>query len=114
MPTKTISIFKPSGDIIEIGGDGDLVLIAGPCAIESYDHCMKMTDLIGKVCDKYGVNWIFKACYDKDCRSAPDSFHGVGLQEGLKVLERVRNDTGLPVTSDFSDPSCGKSHWRSG
>ena len=56
MPTKTISIFKPSGDIIEIGGDGDLVLIAGPCAIESYDHCMKMTDSIGRVCDKYGVN----------------------------------------------------------
>ena len=108
MPTKIISISKPSGDNIQIGGGGELVLIAGPCAIESYDHCMSMADLIGKICDQYHVKWIFKACYDKDCRSSPDSFHGVGLEEGLKTLERVRSETGLPVTSDFSDPSWGQ------
>ena len=107
MTTKTISIPTPSGIPIKIGNDGELVLIAGPCAIESYDHCMKMADLIGKVCDQYNTRWIFKACYDKDCRSSPDSFHGLGLEEGLKILERVRNETGLPVTSDFSDPSWG-------
>ena len=97
----------PSGESIKIGNDGELVLIAGPCAIESYDHCMTMADLIGKVCDQYNTKWIFKACYDKDCRSSPDSFHGLGLEEGLKILERVRNETGLPVTSDFSDPAWG-------
>ena len=107
MTTKTISIPTPSGTPISIGGDGELVLIAGPCAIESYDHCMAMADLIGKVCDQYNTRWIFKACYDKDCRSSPASFHGVGLEEGLAILDRVRNETGLPVTSDFSDPSWG-------
>ena len=107
MLSKTISIPTPSGDTIQIGGDGELVLIAGPCAIETYDHCMTMADLIGKVCDNYNVKWIFKACYDKDCRSSPSSFHGVGLEKGLKILERVRQETGLPVTSDFSDPSWG-------
>ena len=91
MTSKIISIQTPGGNTIEIGGNGDLVLIAGPCAIESYDHSMKMADLIGKVCNQYHVKWIFKACYDKDCRSSPNSFHGVGLEEGLRTLERVRS-----------------------
>ena len=60
---KSISVNSPAGNSISIGNDGELVLIAGPCAIESYDHCMKMADLIGKVCDKYNTRWIFKACY---------------------------------------------------
>ena len=107
MTTKTISIPTPSGKAFELGGSGELVLIAGPCAIETYDHSMKMAELIGKICDKYKTKWIFKACYDKDCRSSPNSFHGLGLEEGLRVLERVRTETGLPVTSDFSDPSWG-------
>jgi 2-dehydro-3-deoxyphosphooctonate aldolase (KDO 8-P synthase) len=107
MKIKPISVPTPSGEPIKIGNDGELVLIAGPCAIESYDHCMTMADLIGKVCEQYNTKWIFKACYDKDCRSSPDSFHGLGLEEGLKILERVRNETGLPVTSDFSDPAWG-------
>ena len=80
MTTKTISISTPSGETVQIGGDSELVLIAGPCAIETYDHCMIMADLIGKVCKHYGVKWIFKACYDKDCRSSPNSFHGLGLE----------------------------------
>ena len=107
MTSKIVSIQTPTGDTIEIGGDSELVLIAGPCAIESYDHSMRMAELIGKVCDQYNMKWIFKACYDKDCRSSPDSFHGVGLEAGLKTLERVRKETGLAVTSDFSDPAWG-------
>ena len=104
---KIIKIPTPNSKNIEIGNHGELVIIAGPCAIESYDHSMKMADLIGKICQKYSTKWIFKACYDKDCRSSPNSFHGLGLEEGLRVLERVRTETGLPVTSDFSDPAWG-------
>ena len=66
---------------------------------------MKMAESIDKICRKYNVKWIFKACYDKDCRSSPSSFHGLGLEEGLRILQSVRSQTGLPVTSDFSDPS---------
>jgi len=94
--------------VINIGGDSSLTLIAGPCAIESYDHTMKMAELIGAVCKKLDINWIFKACYDKDCRSSPDSFHGLGIEEGLKVLEKVKLNYGVPVTSDFSDPAWGE------
>lgn len=107
MTAKKIEINCPTGAKLTIGGDQKLALIAGPCAIESYDHCMKMAELIGRICEKYNVPWIFKACYDKDCRSSPNSFHGVGLEEGLKILEKVRNGTGIPVTSDFSDASWG-------
>ena len=49
------------------------------------------------------INWVFKSCYDKDCRSSPDSFHGVGLDEGLKILELTRETFNIPVVSDFSD-----------
>ena len=107
MQKKIVKVDEPNGSEISIGRDGELVLIAGPCAIESYDHSMKMADLIGKVCGKYNTKWIFKSCYDKDCRSSPNSFHGLGLEEGLSVLERVKNEMGLPVTSDFSDPAWG-------
>jgi 2-dehydro-3-deoxyphosphooctonate aldolase (KDO 8-P synthase) len=107
MNSKSISISSPKDHLVKLGNNSDLVLIAGPCAIESYDHSMKMAELIGKICDKHKTKWIFKACYDKDCRSSPNSFHGLGLEEGLRVLERVRTETGLPVTSDFSDPAWG-------
>ena len=105
METHRISISSPTGKPIEIGASSDLVLISGPCAIESYDHSMKMADLIGKVCKKHGIRWVFKSCFDKDCRSAPSSFHGLGLDEGLRILEKVRSEAGVPVTSDFSDPA---------
>lgn len=107
MVSQTLSILSPSGEIT-IGNDSELAIIAGPCAIENYDHCIKMASLIGEICRKYNTKWVFKACYDKDCRSSPDSFHGVGIEEGLRILERVRSDVGVPVTADFSDPSWGK------
>lgn len=92
---------------IAIGGHLPLVYIGGPCAIESRDHSFMMAERIGEICDRLNVPWIFKACYDKDCRSAPDSFHGVGLDDGLQILQSVREEFGVPVCSDFSDPAWG-------
>lgn len=95
------------GDVskVIIGPGNPLVYIGGPCAIETRDHTLFMAEAIQKITDKLGVPWIFKACYDKDCRSNVNSFHGVGLEEGLKILAEVRQSFGVPVTSDFSDPS---------
>lgn len=107
MEPKVIKINGPT-EAIFIGSSRDLVLIAGPCAIEGRDHSMKMANLIDKICHKVGVDWVFKACYDKDCRSSPSSFHGLGLEEGLRILSDIREEQGVPVTSDFSDPSWGK------
>jgi 2-dehydro-3-deoxyphosphooctonate aldolase (KDO 8-P synthase) len=95
------------GDVrrVSIGGNGKLVLIGGPCAIENRDHALMMAERIAKICDDLEVDWVYKSCFDKDCRSSPDSFHGVGIDQGLEILAEVRKEYGVPVTSDFSDPA---------
>ena len=92
---KQIKIKVKNNEFI-IGGSKDLKLITGPCAIESLDHSMFMAEKINNI------------CYDKDCLSSPDSFHGVWITEGLRILEKVRNEFEIPVTSDFSDPMWAK------
>ena len=86
----------------------DPIFILGPCAIESRDHTLFMAENIKKICDKNKVSWVFKSCYDKDCRSSTESFHGVGLHEGLKILDEVRDVFSVPVISDFSNASDSK------
>ena len=86
-------------------GNGKLCIIAGPCAIESLDHSLFMAESIKKICQKLDLGFVFKACYDKDCRSSLDSFHGVGLEQGIRILEKVREEFSIPVTSDFSNSS---------
>ena len=54
-----------------------------------------------------GIDWIYKSCYDKDCRSSPNSFHGLGLDHGLQILSDIRDKIGVPVVSDFSEPTWG-------
>jgi len=93
---------------VTIGNGSPLALIGGPCAIESKDHAFFMAEAIGKIVDDLNVPWIYKSCYDKDCRSAPESFHGCGLEEGLQILSEIRKEFGIPVVSDFSDPSWAK------
>lgn len=90
---------------IKIGGTNPLVFIGGPCAIESKKHTFKMAKSIKRICDDLNIRWIFKACYDKDCRSSANSFHGVGIDEGLEILNDVRREFNVPVISDFSDPT---------
>jgi 2-dehydro-3-deoxyphosphooctonate aldolase (KDO 8-P synthase) len=90
---------------VSIGGRLPLAFIGGPCAIEGRDHALMMAERIGKICDRLDVPWIYKSCYDKDSRSSPDSFHGVGIDQGLEILSEVRSALGVPVVSDFSNPA---------
>ncbi|MGA3207399.1 MAG: 3-deoxy-8-phosphooctulonate synthase [Syntrophales bacterium] len=92
---------------VKIGNRLPLVFIGGPCAIESRDHALKMAEMIDAICRRVEIPWIYKSCYDKDCRSSPDSFHGLGVDHGLRILADVRQLFGVPVVSDFSDPSWG-------
>lgn len=105
MLTKQISVGYGQVEPVIIGGNNPLVLIGGPCAIESLDHALMMAKQIGDICNEVGIKWIYKSCYDKDCRSSPQSFHGCGLEDGLNILSKVRQEFGIPVTSDFSDAS---------
>ena len=105
MASKVIEIGYGDVKRVRIGGNDKLVLIGGPCAIENRDHALMMADRIAKICDDLNVDWVYKSCFDKDCRSSPDSFHGVGIDQGLEILAEVRKEFGVPVTSDFSDPA---------
>lgn len=100
---KTIEVGGGGVETVRIGNSHPLVFIGGPCAIEGRDHALMMADRIAKVCGKLGIPWIYKSCYDKDCRSSPTSFHGLGVEGGLDVLAQVRTEFAVPVTSDFSD-----------
>ena len=102
MTSKIIEIGYGNVKRVKIGGNGKLVLIGGPCAIENRDHALMMADQISKICEELDVDWVYKSCFDKDCRSSPESFHGVGIDQGLEILSEVRNEFGIPVTSDFS------------
>lgn len=105
MDAKVICVGYGNVRQVFIGGRLPLVFIGGPCAIESRDHSFMLADRIGTICHRLEIPWIFKACFDKDCRSSPDSFHGLGLEQGLKILNDIRNEFEVPVVSDFSDPA---------
>jgi 2-dehydro-3-deoxyphosphooctonate aldolase (KDO 8-P synthase) len=77
--------------------------IAGPCVIESETHCLKIADRLAAYADRLAIDLVFKASYDKANRTSGESFRGPGLEEGLRILEKVRNKTGLPVLSDVHE-----------
>jgi 2-dehydro-3-deoxyphosphooctonate aldolase (KDO 8-P synthase) len=77
-----------------------LTLIAGPCVIEDEALCFKIASALRATCRKLGVNYVFKASYDKANRSSGRSFRGPGLRAGLEVLARVRAKFGVPVLTD--------------
>lgn len=86
---------------VKIGGDHNpLVFIAGPCVIERTDVTLRIAERLRKYAEDIGINIIFKTSYDKANRTSVKSFRGPGIDEGLKVLERIKCATGLPVISD--------------
>ena len=85
---------------IKIGGGLPLALFAGPCAIESRDHALQMAEAIKTISEKIGVRLIFKSSYDKANRSSINSYRGPGVEQGLRILEEVQRDVGVPVLSD--------------
>jgi 2-dehydro-3-deoxyphosphooctonate aldolase (KDO 8-P synthase) len=91
-------------DSISFGGDNPPLFIAGPCVIESRDHALRMADVILKLRDELKINLVFKSSFDKANRSSIESFRGPGLEEGLEILNEVKEKTGLPLLSDIHAP----------
>jgi 2-dehydro-3-deoxyphosphooctonate aldolase (KDO 8-P synthase) len=89
---------------IRVGGGAPLVLIAGPCVIESAAHVLKMAREIGTIAAKLRVPLLFKASFDKANRTSIRSFRGPGLERGLEALDAVKRDTGLPILTDIHEP----------
>jgi 2-dehydro-3-deoxyphosphooctonate aldolase (KDO 8-P synthase) len=88
---------------ITIGGKRPFALIAGPCVIESRDSVLRHAERIRDAAARVGVPLIFKCSFDKANRTSIESFRGVGMDEGLKILGEVRRETGVPVLTDVHD-----------
>jgi 2-dehydro-3-deoxyphosphooctonate aldolase (KDO 8-P synthase) len=84
----------------QLSSGKQLVLIAGPCVIESPELCMDVAHALTRLCRKLGVTYVFKASYDKANRTSGKSFRGPGLRDGLGVLAAVRSRFGVPVLTD--------------
>ncbi len=87
-----------------VGTGAPLFLIAGPCVIESEEHCTKLAKQLKEIAASVGINWIFKASFDKANRTSIRSFRGPGLAQGLKILAGVKREVGVPVLSDVHQP----------
>ena len=86
------------------GDSQKLLLIAGPCVIESLDLCLQIAETVSDICDRLGVNYVFKASFDKANRTSAASFRGHGIDHGLNVLDQIRSKIGCPVTTDVHLP----------
>ncbi|WP_368430766.1 3-deoxy-8-phosphooctulonate synthase [uncultured Parasutterella sp.] len=84
----------------EVGLNHPFILLAGPCVIESEQLVLDIAGKMKEVTDKLGIPYIFKASYDKANRSSDLSFRGPGMQNGLRILEEVRRQIGVPVVTD--------------
>jgi 2-dehydro-3-deoxyphosphooctonate aldolase (KDO 8-P synthase) len=87
----------------KVGLDQPLFLIAGPCVVENEDLQLSTAERLKAITDKLGIFFIFKSSYDKANRSSDASYRGPGIEEGLRVLQKVREQVGVPVLTDVHD-----------
>jgi 2-dehydro-3-deoxyphosphooctonate aldolase (KDO 8-P synthase) len=96
MNNKIINI----GSKFDIGNDKPFFLMAGPCQLEDLDHALMMAEGINKICEKLGINYVFKASFDKANRTGVNSKRGPGFDKGMRVFEEVKKQVGVPVITD--------------
>ncbi|MFL6764762.1 MAG: 3-deoxy-8-phosphooctulonate synthase [Sphingomicrobium sp.] len=87
----------------EIGLDQPLFLIAGPCVVESEELQLRTAERLKGIAERLGVHFIFKSSFDKANRSSDKSYRGPGMDEGLRILEKVKNELDVPVLTDVHD-----------
>jgi 2-dehydro-3-deoxyphosphooctonate aldolase (KDO 8-P synthase) len=90
---------------VSVGGGAPLLLVAGPCVIESESHAIETALAVRDIAARVGVPYVFKASYDKANRTSGRSFRGPGLKEGVRVLARVRQEAGVPILTDIHEPA---------
>ena len=90
---------------IDLGADHPIAFITGPCQLENRDHAMMMAEKISNLCAKNGAGYIFKASYDKANRSSISSARGIGMEEGLRILQDISREFNCPVITDVHDAS---------
>jgi 2-dehydro-3-deoxyphosphooctonate aldolase (KDO 8-P synthase) len=94
----------PGGEMLRVGKDQPLLLLAGPCVLESGEMAWEIALEMKTICDRLGISYVFKASFDKANRTSLDSFRGPGLEKGLRQLGRIREEVGVAVVSDIHEP----------
>lgn len=90
-------------DTLAIGDGCPLTLLSGPCVIESEDFTLKMATSIARICEKLGISYVFKSSFDKANRTSVSSFRGHPMEEGLRILQRVKDEVGVPIVTDIHE-----------
>lgn len=90
---------------LRVGGNQPLILIAGPCVIESEDHALRMAERLSQIAAHAQVPFVFKASYDKANRSSEQSYRGPGLAEGLRILKKIKERFAVPILTDIHEAS---------
>ena len=88
---------------IKLGNNEPLVLIGGPCQIESLDHTLETAHRIKETCDRLGIKFIYKSSFDKANRSSISTRRGIGIDQGLTILNTVKHRLGVPVLTDIHE-----------
>lgn len=94
---------ETSGPPFEMNDQGHLLLIAGPCVLENRDLAFQIADHLRQMADHLPIQLVFKASFDKANRTSIHSYRGLGIDEGLRLLESVRAEFGVPVTTDLHE-----------
>jgi len=89
---------------LTVGNDRPLLVIAGPCQLEGTDHALMIAEQMAEVCAKAGAQFVFKGSYDKANRTSLSGKRGLGIDEGLKVLQTVNQTIGCPTLTDIHGP----------
>lgn len=90
-------------DTLSIGDRQPLTLIGGPCVIESEEFTLKMAESIRRICDRLNISFIFKSSFDKANRTSINSFRGHSLNRGLQILQKVKEEIGVPIVTDIHE-----------
>ena len=85
---------------LSFGQDLPLVLISGPCQLESLDHARMLAETLVSICDQEGIGYVFKASFDKANRSSLSGTRGVGIEEGLSILAAIRELANNPALAE--------------
>jgi 2-dehydro-3-deoxyphosphooctonate aldolase (KDO 8-P synthase) len=103
MEEIAVTVDTPSGQPLVVGTGRPLLLIGGPCALESEELARTVAGTMQEICGRLGISYIFKASFDKANRTSLDSYRGPGLTEGLAILGKIRRELQVPVISDIHD-----------
>ena len=98
-----VAIATPTGDLIQVGSGQPLLLIAGPCALESEELARRVAGTMQEICARLGLSYVFKASFDKANRTSLSSYRGPGLEQGLAILSRIKEELQVPVISDVHE-----------